>query len=265
MRKTTTCHAEYLESTSPESVEFTIEYLGEKLTVFISSPNTSLYKSEEALVSTTFLPCLMKNMNCTISGAISQTFKKGLRDIYKTTRGWGWAKCDGSWNDIEERNNQKMKGQRTGLFFSGGVDSFYTLLKHRNEISDLIYIDGFDRPLSVKTNRSMIIEKLRQAADEFGKNLIELKTNIRDFSNKHLHPNLLPFNWAKASGSALATIAHSLSGDFNKIFIAASDSFPRLPPLASHPDIDPKWSSDQVKLLHDGCEATRLEKNQAHR
>jgi len=29
-------------------------------------------------------------------------------------------------------------------FFSGGVDSFYTFLKHRHEITDLAVVHGFD-------------------------------------------------------------------------------------------------------------------------
>ena len=61
-------------------------------------------------------------------------------------------------------------------------------------------------------------------------------------------------------GPRLATIAHSLSGDFNIIFIASDFSYDQLIPLYLHPDITPKWSSDQVKLLHDGCDANRLEK-----
>ena len=78
MRKKTTCHAEYIEATSPESVEFTVEYLGEKNTVFISSQSASLYKSEEALVSTIFLACLMNNMNCTSSGALRYNGQLGV-------------------------------------------------------------------------------------------------------------------------------------------------------------------------------------------
>ena len=156
-------------------------------------------------------------------GAVSQTFKNGLTDIYKTMRGWGLAKCNGGWTDIEERKNRKIHGQRTGAFFTGGVDSFYTLLKHRNEISDLIYVHGFDVPLSNKILGSMVSENLRQAADKLGKNLIEIKTNLKDFFNKHI-------TWNMAHGAALATIAHSLSGDFNKIFIPSSFSYGELYP-----------------------------------
>src|SRR5574337_867736 len=38
-------------------------------------------------------------------------------------------------------------GRKVAVFFSGGLDSFYTLLKRRNEIDSLVFIHGFDIPL----------------------------------------------------------------------------------------------------------------------
>ena len=37
-------------------------------------------------------------------------------------------------------------------------------------------------------------------------------------------------------------------------------TYAHLGPLGSHPLLDPLWSSEDVELVHDGCEATRLDK-----
>lgn len=34
--------------------------------------------------------------------------------------------------------------------FTGGVDAFYTLIKHQEEINDLLYVWGFDLPITEK-------------------------------------------------------------------------------------------------------------------
>jgi hypothetical protein len=51
-------------------------------------------------------------------------------------------------------------GDRLGTFFSGGVDSFYTLLRFGDEITDLILVHGFDIALRNAP--------LRRAASEIG-------------------------------------------------------------------------------------------------
>jgi hypothetical protein len=44
------------------------------------------------------------------------------------------------------------------------------------------------------------------------------------------------------------------------MFIAASRSYADLIPLGSHPLLDPLWSTETTEFVHDGCEATRIEK-----
>jgi hypothetical protein len=145
-------------------------------------------------------------------------------------------------------------GSAVGVFFSGGVDSFYTLQKNRQEITHLIFVSGFDLPLHRRTLRQLVLSEIRETAAEINLPLIEVETNLREFTDE------LKFSWEVQHGAALAAVAHFLAPGFRKILIPSSYAFPFLSPYGSHPALDPLWSSRGLQLVHDGIEATRFDK-----
>jgi hypothetical protein len=143
--------------------------------------------------------------------------------------------------------------QGVASFFSGGIDSFYSTFKHRDEITHLIVVWGFDVPSHNSRLRDKVAPYLRRAAGQLGKPLIEVHTNLREFSNRHL-------SWDVAHGPALAGIALLLSTMFRKVFVPGSWTYGALRPWGTHPMLDPLWSSDEMSLVSDGWEASRFEK-----
>jgi hypothetical protein len=143
---------------------------------------------------------------------------------------------------------------RVGLFFSGGVDSCYSLLKHQDEITDLVFVRGFDLEPGNKPLCDRVAARLREVADAFGKRFVEVETTIRDV--------LDPFaDWCSAShGAAMASIGHLLYPAFGKIYMAAPHTYANLFPCGSHPMLDPLWSTEGLEFVHDGCETMRVEK-----
>jgi hypothetical protein len=140
----------------------------------------------------------------------------------------------------------------TGCFFTGGVDSFYSSLIHHNKPSKLIFVHGFDIPLSNNELASKIIEELQAAAHEMGKELVVLRTNIREFSDKYVA-------WGERyHGAALSSIGLSLK--FREISVASSFSTKDLHPWGSHPELDYLWSSDLTSIIHDSVSVSRVEK-----
>jgi hypothetical protein len=136
-------------------------------------------------------------------------------------------------------------------FFSGGVDSSYTFLKHLEEISHIIYISGFDFPCDDNGSNNLI-ERNRHLIQKFNKTFINVETNFYEFGyNYNISRNL-------TQGSCLGSVA--LLMGFNKVFIPSSYSFDQLFPLGSHPLTDHLWSNGNIDIVHDGCEATRTEK-----
>ena len=143
----------------------------------------------------------------------------------------------------------------TATFFSGGVDSFYTLLKHKEEIDALVYVHGFDVKLSDSKLRAQVSDMLHRVGEAFGKEVIEVETNLRDFSDGQV-------GWERYHGAALATIALVLQGRYSRIFIPSSLPYSNLKPWGSSPLLDPLWSTQKLEFTHDGCEADRLSKCQ---
>lgn len=144
-------------------------------------------------------------------------------------------------------------GRTAGSFFSGGVDSFYTYLKHRDRITRLLFAWGFDIRLDQESFARIVLEQIRQMADELGAGLIEIKSNIREFSDQFVH-------WRYYHGAVLGGTASLLSPTLDTTYIASSQHYGDLFCWGSHPILDPLWSTEAVQIYNDGCEAKRLEK-----
>jgi hypothetical protein len=81
--------------------------------------------------------------------------------------------------------------ERTGVFFSAGVDSFFTLFHHdamgrehpewrQRPIDDLVYVEGFDIPLEHRAALDAKRAALERIATETGKTPVTFATNLRE-------------------------------------------------------------------------------------
>jgi uncharacterized SAM-binding protein YcdF (DUF218 family) len=138
-------------------------------------------------------------------------------------------------------------------FFTAGVDSSYTVLRHLDEIDALVYVHGLDVALEKRGLRARVVRGIRRAADALGKPLVEVETDIRRLSDSII-------GWTAYNGTVLASVAHLLSPRFGKVYVPATLTLGRLHPLGSHPELDHLWSSEEVDLVHDGIEAERIDK-----
>lgn len=222
---------------------------------FRSNGDTPLSGTSEALIASALLPAMRAGGGPLVSqGEISQKFLCGLARIQDIYCQWKTSLRRVVVENIVPVPQVNPAANRVGVFFSGGVDSFYSLLKHRDEITDLIFIHGADIPLDNTLFRKAVSQRLRDVAASFDKNVIEIETNIRELLDPYV-------NWAFVShGAALASIGHLLTPYFRRIYIAASHTCPDFSPWGSHPDLDPLWSSDTLEFIHDGFEVTRVDK-----
>jgi hypothetical protein len=148
-------------------------------------------------------------------------------------------------------------GRGVGCFFSGGVDSFYSALARADDITHLIFITGFDIELSNDDLAEQALTGARQAAAAMGKRLVEVETNLRTLSNRHVQ-------WGTHyHGAALATVGLLLSEHIHTAIIPASYYVDDLYPWGSHPELDPLWCSSKVRFEHHGTDRTRPQKVQA--
>jgi 7-cyano-7-deazaguanine synthase in queuosine biosynthesis len=140
------------------------------------------------------------------------------------------------------------------LFFSCGVDSYYSLIRHQDEIDNLVLVHGFDVPLAETTTFALVEEQARAAARLFSKRLIVVRTN------SHWEQAKIPCRWRMYHGAVLMAVAYALAPNHGKVYIASShSSYADMEPWGTHPLLDPLWSSDAVEIVHDGPN-TRIEK-----
>ena len=159
-----------------------------------------------------------------------------------------------------------VAGTETALFFSGGVDSYFSLLGAHQEIdrtpnaplSSLLMIRGFNE-LTYQPDEvfAQACERGTQAAAQFNKQFIPIVTNLRELTGYGRQ------HWTKLSGSAaLGSVGHLFSNRFQNILIASSLDYGFLVPNGTHPLVDPQFSSAQTRVIYDGGASTRVEKTE---
>ncbi len=157
----------------------------------------------------------------------------------------------------------KLKNKAVGMGFSGGVDSFYTLWSHlapqekdaSKRVTHGIFVHGFDFSLPKRASYDRAYEAYKVMLESLGLTLIGVETNIRQFTDY--------YSWEMAHGSALGSCALLFEKVFGTFYIASSDVPAALKPLGSHPDLDPLLSSNQMTVVHDGLQSSRVKKIKA--
>jgi hypothetical protein len=129
-------------------------------------------------------------------------------------------------------------------FFTGGVDSFYTVLTRRSEIDALIHVHGFDLALDEQPKRALVSASLREVAAALELPLIEVETDLRALSDPVCGWELV------YTGAALASVAHLLASRFERVLIPATHSLRDLHPIGTHPLLDPLYSSELLAIEH---------------
>jgi hypothetical protein len=149
-----------------------------------------------------------------------------------------------------------------GLYFSLGVDSFYSLLKNQRDhpndaqsVTHLIALHGWDVMYDDWDDRFFppILGNLQRVADATGATLVPVTTNVRRECGRLA-------SWVMLHGAALASVALALGGCFHHALIAGSTTYDKLFPWGSHPVLDPLWSTENLRFVHDGCEMDIIDK-----
>jgi hypothetical protein len=149
-----------------------------------------------------------------------------------------------------------------GLFFSLGVDSFYSLLKNRRDhpadartITHLLTLHGLDFPDRPWQDAfpPHFLASAQRVADGVGAELLPIVSNVR-------RATAALGTWPPQHGGALIASALALGPLLGRIHIAASTTYDRLYPWGSHPLLDPLWSTETLTVVHDGCELNTIDK-----
>lgn len=226
----------------------------DKRTIFFKTGDVTLTPSSEAWFCLMLLPSMKLGVNPCLDSPISPRLlgaAERLSDIYCS---WYADFRRASFPDAVPATVFLEPGNGVGIFFTGGMDSFYTLLKHRDEITHLIFVHGIDVGLSDTRLRQQVSDMLDHVGKEFGMSVIEIESNIRGFLEHY------DISWSMGHGDAFACVGHLLAPYFKKIYIPSSFTYANLFPWGTHPLTDPLRSSESIEFVHDGNEASRPQK-----
>jgi hypothetical protein len=198
-----------------------------------------------------------------IEADVSADLLHGCVQVMRVYKTWSDRRGDGLTPvDVEAPGTpSRREGTRSGAFFSGGVDSFYTVLRNEQRhsagdagrITELLLVHGFDIALDREELFETTCRHLRAAADALDKRLTVVRTNVR--------AAVRGVDWVRyGHGPVLAAVGLALSRRFRTLHVAAGRPFTRLEWIASHPGLLPWWSTAAIDFVYDGGEADRLEK-----
>lgn len=235
---------------------FDIESSRGTFSPYFKCDTLKLQESIEASLLLSTLPAMCDSRRLRSETPVSESLLHNMRQFSEIFSSWFPEYHALELTDISGDQAVSRNTGRVGSFFTGGVDSFYTFIKHRSEITDLIYVHGYDLQLDDLSRREAITEMGRQIAEEANIRFIEIETDSQKLFRAFGEWGL------KSHGIALGVAGRLLAGHLDKIYVPSSFAEEDLMPWGSHPDTDPLLSDETVEYVHDGCEASRVEKVQ---
>lgn len=221
--------------------------------VWYRSNSGPLSNGIEAFVAASLIPAMKLGYAIRSPGPISVEWLKGLA-VYQQTFQQFFPELNIIPILAETKASVQPRAKGVGSFFSCGVDACYTFLKHHDEITAGILIHGFDYLQNKSIAKDAVSTMAQEAAARLNRPLIEVETNIRSLGDMYV-----PFD-TQYHGSMLASVALLLSPQLGTVYIPSSYHYDDLFPWASHPQLDPLWSTETTQIHHDGCDVTRSQK-----
>lgn len=153
---------------------------------------------------------------------------------------------------------ETARSRGAATFFSGGIDSFYTLLKRIDHeplpvpLRHMIFMHGIERSLEDGKGTEDSQLRAERIAAQLGVRCIVGTTNLR---------SLFPLHWEQYYfGSALAAVASTLARGLSYVCIPSAFTYLDQIPHGSSPLVDDRFSTPSIRIVHDGSEASRAMK-----
>ncbi|HEX7040308.1 MAG TPA: hypothetical protein VF202_09360 [Trueperaceae bacterium] len=232
----------------PGTVEVYFEY-GEDLRPFVR-------ESADAFFPVLLVASMLYAEPLRLDAPVSADLLRGARELQAVFSQWYPEELSEVEVTAEEASPSRVDAGASASFFSLGVDSFYTLLKPANDamLGYLIYVLGVEKPLSTygRGQHEPVVRRVEQVAAATGKKTIIGWTNLRD---------VFPLDWSRhLHGAGLASVAHSLGRGLGAALVPSTHPYRDMLPWGSTPLTDRLWSSELVRIVHDGAEAARVDK-----
>ncbi len=247
---------------SEHELRFTAEIVGGPHEIWMRS-SLPVVPGADVALALTLVVAMTRGGRLEVEAPIDETLIRRIPEIQAVLRSFNMT---GDWTPAGPMKHRvevvcpvspppPRRGDRgVAAFFSGGVDSFSTVLRNP-EITHLVYIAGLDAPVGEEFERhhARVREAIEEIASRLGKSLITVETNARE-----LYKGLL--EGPAFFGGLLAAAARLMAPEIGRVYIASSQSYEWQLENSSHPMLDHLWGTGGLELIHDGAELTRPEK-----
>ena len=211
-----------------------------------------LTESCDPFVVATTLLAMRRRADLVAHGQVSPSLLENLVEFQNVWMNWGMGKYRPVELRGEIEREPALAEPRSAAVcgFSGGVDSAFTVLRHRKAMCgratrDLqagVLVHGFDIPLEQEDTYARAAGRAEETLRSVGMSLLRVASNHR-----RLNPE-----WHETHGVGLASCLMLFAPRFGHGLIASTQGYAELPgPWGSHPISDPMLSSATFRIAHD--------------
>lgn len=240
-----------IEQTSASGLRVAADVDG--IPVWFATNDAELVAAPEAFVAAFLLPALHSGRGLSCDSPVCAVFARNLQNLAQRFRAW-WRYPEVPIR-LDTRETEPFAGPVAGttLCFSGGVDSFHTLLAEGAPRPDrLLFLVGYDIPLFDAARVNAFDRSLAEVTAQTGTRAVRMRSNLR------AHPAFASVPWIRVYGGALAAAGHVLGA--GRTVISSTGVRDLLRPGGSHPETDPLYGSAATAIVHWGAEYSRAQK-----
>jgi glycosyltransferase involved in cell wall biosynthesis len=245
---------------APGELSFEARIGGRAQQVWMRS-ETRVTPPPEAALATCLMPAMREGGTLELTEPVSPRVLRTQREFQAIQSAWSleWEFGDPPLREVEvvapTRTPEPAENPgRVAAFFSGGVDSWATVLDNP-DVTDLIFVRGFD--LAAGANQVGLADgveaRLRDAAEALELPLHVVHTNLRELSDP-----LIP--WDNCYGCAAVAVAHFFAPLFERVLIAGDSDYEAQAKFGANWMVDQLWSSEQLEIVDDGGRHSRMDR-----
>lgn len=251
----------------PGELSFDATVEGETRRIWFRS-ETKVDPYPEAALATALMPAQRSGGTLRMEAPISPRVLRTQREFQAIQAAWSldWPFGDPPLREVEvvapvRHAEPRQPTGRVAAFFSGGVDSWWTVLAEP-EITDLIFVHGLDilpRLAHQEGLGERVEAELRAAAGELGLPLHVVETNLRDLAEVKGPEDPL-VHWETYYNSALAAVALFLGRAFDRVLIGCDYDYEVQVNYGASWTIDHLWSNETLEIVDAGGRFSRVER-----
>lgn len=234
--------------------------VGKRTTGVWMRTDSRVTPNADAALAAATMPAMRQGGRLRMSDPVSPRMLRGQREFQGMQRAWSldWPFTE-PLQEVEASAPTREPGPvvpkgRVAAFFSGGVDSWGTVLDNP-DLTDLIFVRGFDLahegPQTALTDA--VEARLREAAEELGMELHVVTTNLRELSDPHLP-------WDVYFGCADVAVALFLAPLFDRVLIAGDSDYEVQVHFGANLLVDQLWSTEELEIVDDGGRFSRMQR-----